>query len=403
MKVLMVGGAGAMASGSVRDMVAGYSRHIQEIIVADTSLERARRLTEQLGDPRLKPVKLDVSDGRELRALLQHVDVCVNAVPVFAGHHMTIFEACFEMRKTYVDFGGMGIFTVKQKAFHEEWQRAGLTAILGLGADPGVSNVICKAVAERLDRIDRINLYWAAKRLGPDSPVLVPPYAISTVLGEYANPSMQFLDGAHREVAPQEGEETLELPEPFGRTTFIFTQHSEPLTVPLAEGIRDKGIREFTWKLHLPQKDHEAWVGLVKAGFGRINDPIEVGGVSVDPRQFLDALMQRNIQRHGDEIPQTTSQEIHLAIGHGEKDGKPSTINCAVIGTPDALYEGYVDAATSMGLSIGVQLMAETPHKPGVWGPEEFFETSSFLAELERRKFRVMADVPIAFPSGTGA
>lgn len=254
MKVLMVGGAGSMASGSVRDMVASRSRHIEEIIVADTSLERARGLTDQLGDPRLKPVKLDVGDSGELRALLQRVDVCVNAVPVFAGHHMAIFHACFEARRTYVDFGGMGVFTVKQKGFHDEWRRAGLIAILGLGADPGISNVICKAVAERLDRIDKINLYWAAKRLGPDSPVLVPPYALSTVLGEYTNPSMQFLVGAHREVAPQQGEETLELPEPFGRTTFIFTQHSEPLTVPLAEGIRDKGIREFTWSCIFPRR-----------------------------------------------------------------------------------------------------------------------------------------------------
>lgn len=67
----------------------------------------------------------------------------------------------------------MGVYTVKQKARHAEWAEAGVTAVLGLGSDPGISNILCKAVAERLDRIDRINLYWAAKKFGPESPVLV--------------------------------------------------------------------------------------------------------------------------------------------------------------------------------------------------------------------------------------
>lgn len=395
MKILIVGGAGAMASGTVRDMATDYSRNIDEVIVADYAVDKAQALVDALGDIRFKAVKLDVNDGAALRRLIRGADVCVNAVPVFAGHHMTIFDACFDERRTYVDFGGMGIYTVKQKGHHAKWRDAGLTAILGLGADPGISNVICRAVADRLDRIDRINLYWAAKRFGPESPVLVPPYAISTVLAEYANRSMQFLDGSHREVAPQSGHETLILPEPFGTTEFMFTQHSEPLTVPLAEGINDKGIREFTWKLHLPERENEAWIGLVKAGFGRVNEPIEISGVKIDPIRFLDAVMQRNIQHFESEIPESTSQEIHLAVGHGEKDGRPVSVNCAVIGKHDPLYDGYVDAATSMGLSIGVQLLPETRTKPGVWGPEEFYRPAPFLDELKKRRFSVAIDIPI--------
>jgi saccharopine dehydrogenase-like NADP-dependent oxidoreductase len=395
MKILVVGGAGAMASGTVRDLTAPYSRHVDELVVADTSLERAQALVREIGDGRLKAAALDVTDGAMLRARLEVTDLCINAVPTFAGHQMAIFDACFDTRTTYVDYGGMGVYTVKQKEHHRKWQAAGLTAVLGLGADPGISNVICKAVAERLDHIDRINLYWAAKKFGPESPVLVPPYAVSTVLGEYANPSRQFLDGALRDVSPLTGHEVLTLPEPWGPTEFMFTQHSEPLTVPFADGIRDKGIREFTWKLHLPEREHEAWVGLVKAGFGDFSDPIAIDGASIEPARFLEAVIRRNIERHGDRIPETTSHELHLAIGEGERGGKPCTVNCAVIGSPDPLYDGYVDAGTSMGLSIGVQLIGDQPRKPGVWGPEEYFEVASFLAELERRRFKVMTDITV--------
>ena len=399
MKILAVGGAGAMASGTVRDLAASYSRHVDELVVADTSGARAAALVREIGDARLKSIALDVTDAAALRNALQSADLCINAVPTFAGHQMSIFEACFETRTSYVDYGGMGVYTVKQKAHHRKWQEAGLTAVLGLGADPGISNVICKAVAERLDTIDRINLYWAAKKFGPESPVLVPPYAVSTVLGEYANPSRQFLDGALRDVPPLSGHETLVLPEPWGRTEFIFTQHSEPLTVPFSDGIRDKGIREFTWKLHLPAREHEAWVGLIKAGFGDFDDPVEIDGVHIKPGRFLDAVIRRNIERHGELIPETASYELHLAIGTGECDGKPATINCAVIGSPDPLYDGYADAGTSMGLSIGVQLIGDRPKKPGVWGPEEYFEVRTFLAELERRRFKVMFDISVERPA----
>jgi saccharopine dehydrogenase-like NADP-dependent oxidoreductase len=394
--VLVLGGAGAMASGTVRDMIAPYSRNVDRIVVAEPSRERADQLVATLGDPRVESLALDVSDHAALKTALAQADICINAVPTFAGHQMAIFEACFAARVAYVDYGGMGVFTVKQKAHHDAWRKAGLTAVLGLGADPGISNVICKAVAERLDTIDRINLYWAAKKFGAESPVLEPPYAVSTILAEYANPSQQFLEGALREVPPQSGPEELMLPEPFGRTRFIYTQHSEPLTVPFADGIQDKGIREFTWKLSLPEREHEAWVGLVKAGFGDFSDPVDVEGVSVTPARFLELLTRRNAARHADRIPTTTSSELHLAIGRGTVDGVSTTVNCAVIGRSDPFYDGYLDAGTSMGMSVGLQLMGDGPLKPGVWGPEEYFATGPFLAELERRRFTILADIPVS-------
>lgn len=396
MKILMLGGAGAMASGTVRDLLETGRHLFEEIIVADHAHDQARQLVAALDDPKCRAAAIDVADDSALAAALAEADLCVNAVPTFAGHQMRIFDACLAARTTYVDYGGMGVFTVKQRQCAASWQSAGATAVLGLGADPGISNVICRAVADRLDRVDRINLFWAAKLIGDENPVLVPPYALSTILAEYANPSRQFLDGALRDMAPQSGKETLDLPAPFGRTDFIYTQHSEPLTVPFAEGIADKGIREFTWKLHLPQREHEAWVGLVKAGFGDFDDPLDVRGVKVEPLAFLEALIRRNIERRRDRIPTQQGHELHLAVGEGEKDGRKVTVNCAVLGGPQIARPGFVDPGTSMGMSIGIQLLLAGERRPGVWGPEEYYDTTAFLAELARRKFEIVNDLPIA-------
>jgi lysine 6-dehydrogenase len=389
MRILILGGAGLMSAGTARDLLSNLSTGITSVVSADSNTERLAALKQSLSDPRFQTRVVDVSDREALHSLLADCDLCINGVPTFAGFQMQIFEACLEAKRPYVDYGGMGVYTVRQKAEHDKWKDMGATAVIGLGSDPGLSNIICRAVADRLDRIDRINLYWAATKIGPESPVLVPPYSISTVLAEYANPSQQFLDGKLQEVPPQAGAETIDLPQPWGPTTFIHSQHSEPLTVPFSEGIADKGIREFTWKLSLPSRDHEAWVGLVKAGFGATDEPLTVKGVSVSPLDVLQAVIDRNIANNRSRIPAEESHEIHFAIGHGTREGKRCRVTCRVIGHPHPLYDGYADAGTSMNMSIGVQQMLSRPLRPGVWAAEEYFHEDAFFSELRKRHFSI--------------
>lgn len=389
MRILILGGAGLMGAGTARDLLSNLSSGVTKIVVADANADRLETLKQSLPDPRLQTRVFDVNDRPALLSLLVDCDLCINGVPTFAGFQMSIFEACLEAKRPYVDYGGMGVYTVRQKAQHDKWTNAGVTAVIGLGSDPGLSNIICRAVADRLDRVDRINLYWAATKVGPESPVLVLPYSLSTVLAEYTNPSQQFLDGRLQEVPAQAGVETIDLPQPWGRTTFIHSQHSEPLTVPFSKGIAEKGIREFTWKLSLPARDHEAWVGLVKAGFGASDEPVTLKGVSVRPLDVLQAVIDRNIAKNGKRIPAQETHEIHFAIGHGTRKGKRCRATCRVIGHPDPLYEDYADAGTSMNMSIGVQQMLSRPLQPGVWAPEEYFQADAFFAELRKRHFSI--------------
>jgi lysine 6-dehydrogenase len=390
MIITILGGAGFMGAGIVRDMISDRAIiDISKIRICDTSRPRMEALVEDLGDARLELVDLDVTDPAKLANAISGADVCVNCVPTLAGHQMVIFEAAFTARVPYVDLGGLGTYTVKQIAEHERFKAAGMTAITGIGADPGLSNVICRAVADELDSIEKINLYWAAELVGPENPVLVPPYSVSTVLAEYAHPSTQFLDGRHVSCAPMTGIEVLDLPQPWGRCEFMYSPHSEQLTVPLAEGIAEKGIQEFTWKLHLPHREHEAWVGLVKAGFGDFDTPIDIGGVQVKPLDVLAKVIQRNIEQNADRIPAQESHEIHFAIGRGTKNGRPAMARCDVVVTPDPMYDGYVDACTSMCASIAVQLLLKHPRKSGVYAPEGYFNAAEFFAEAEKRKFKV--------------
>jgi len=390
MIITLLGGAGFMGAGIVRDLVSVRAIiDIKTIRLCDASREKMEALASELADPRIELVSLDVTDPAALSAAISGADICINCVPTLLGFQMTIFEAALSAKVAYVDLGGLGTFTVKQLAEHERFRAAGVTAVIGIGADPGMSNVICRAVAEELDEIDSINLYWAAELTGDENPVLVPPYSVSTVLAEYAHPSTQFYDGKHVECPPMSGREFLDLPEPWGRCEFMHSPHSEQLTVPLADGIREKGIKEFSWKLHLPHREHEAWVGLVKAGFGDFAEPIEICGVSIKPLDVLNKVIERNIRKNGDQIPQQDSHEIHFAIGRGRKDGVARTVTVEVTVSPDPLYGPYIDACTSMNASIAAQLVLAKPRKPGVFAPESYFDVAEYFPELEKRKFTI--------------
>ena len=395
MKILILGGAGLMGAGIARDLLSDRAIiDISALRLCDNSTERLQRLASELDDPRIETQRLDVTDPAPLAQALRDVQLCINAVPTLAGHQMAIFEAALVARVPYLDLGGLGTYTVKQLAEHARFAAAGVTAVLGVGSDPGMSNVICRAVANELEEIDRINLYWAAELTGEENPVLCPPYNVATVLAEYAHPSTQFFDGRHVECAALTGREVIELPEPWGRCEFMHTAHSEPLTVPLAAGIREKGIREFTWKLHLPHREHEAWVGLVKAGFSDFEDPLTVHGTAIKPVDFLAALIDRNMRRNAARIPVQQTHEIHFAIGGGRKNGKSAVARCEVVIKPHPMYKAYVDAGTSMNASIAAQLVLASPQRAGVYAPETYFDDiPRYFRELERRHFAVRTTI----------
>jgi lysine 6-dehydrogenase len=388
MIITLLGGAGYMGAGIVRDLVSDRAIiDITRVRVCDASREKMQALASELGDPRIELVDLDVATPEALQAAIAGADICINCVPTLLGYQMRIFEAALAAKVAYVDLGGLGTYTVKQIAEHERFKAAGVTAVIGAGADPGMSNVICRAVADELDEIDSIKLYWAAELVGEENPILVPPYSVSTVLAEYAHESTQFYDGRHVTCPPMSGREFIDLPEPWGRCEFMHSPHSEQLTVPLADGIREKGIKEFSWKLHLPHREHEAWVGLVKAGFGDFNRPVEIGGQTVSPLDVLNKVIERNMRENAPKIPEQDSHEIHFAIGKGRKDGMERTVTVEVIVKPDALYKPYVDACTSMNGSIAAQLILSQPMRPGVFAPEEYFDVPTYFRELEKRKF----------------
>lgn len=390
MKVAVLGGAGLMGSGVVRDLM--WSG-VERVIVADSRLDKAEQLVRELKDERLESRQLDVSNGRELDELLRGVDVCVNGVPTLLGHQLDIMQHSLEAGCRYVDIGGLGIWTGEQKKLHDQFVKKGVAALLGMGSAPGITNVLAKHCAEQLDTVEKINIYWTGKTIGPNSQVFVPPYNILTLIDEYSEPNRQFIDGELKEVAALSGSKILSLPEPFGVREFQHTIHSETTTIPFARGITEKGIRECTWRLSMPEQTDIVMRSLLSCGFGD-KEKVNVKGIEVSPQDFLSTMIDRNIRKNENRIPASTfddvkDYELYTVIGEGAKNGRPVKITVELLSLPDRFYDGYVDAGTSMGVSIGAQMLGNGDIAPGVWAPEEIIDAEKFFEELNKRRFRV--------------
>jgi saccharopine dehydrogenase (NAD+, L-lysine-forming) len=244
MKVAVIG-AGAMGRAVLQDLVA--ARELERILILDAEAERAREVAAALGDPRAQAGSVDATAVDQTAAALRGIDVVVNAAQYTVN--VPVMRACVRARCHYADLGGMFHTTRKQLELSGDFERAGLTAVVGIGAGPGITNMVACYAADRLDQVESLRTSFAAVDLtdlrGID--VFAPPYSIRTIMEEFTEDTVQFLGGEYRVLPALAGAEDIEFPEPIGKRRCVHTLHSEPATLPAA--FAHKGVREVTWKL----------------------------------------------------------------------------------------------------------------------------------------------------------
>src|SRR5438270_3124076 len=120
--------------------------------------------------------------------------------------------------------------TRKLMALHEEAEAAGITAILGMGGTPGITNLLARAAADQLDRVECMKIELGCSDSTPSTAPLVAPYSIRTILDEFTKEPQIFQNGEWRPQRPLSGQEEMIFPLPVGRATAIFSLHSECAT-----------------------------------------------------------------------------------------------------------------------------------------------------------------------------
>ncbi len=357
-------GAGAMGSAAAVLL----ARHGDvDLLVLDVDAERAERVAARVG---AEGRGFDPGSG-ELVELLRGVRAVAACIPYRAN--LPSMEAALAAGCHYADLGGLFHTTRGQLELDERFRSAGVSAVLGIGSAPGLTNVLARLGADRLDRVEAIEMADGAVDLAADGGAFAVPYSAETVLDEFTMPAMVFEDGELREVPAGSGVVDWDFPEPVGTQPAMYTLHSEPATLPFTI----PGVRDVRWRLALPRAVHEGFAFLVGLGLAS-TEPVATSAGPVAPREVLTAVLNRLPAPAGE--PRDV-EYLDVRV-RGEKEGR--RVEHRALARFDPSPEGLSAGAfgTALPIAVSARWQAEGRVAPGVHPPETAFEPEAFLAEL---------------------
>jgi saccharopine dehydrogenase-like NADP-dependent oxidoreductase len=380
MHIIVLGGAGAMGRVTVRTLIE-YD-DVDQVTIADYNEERASEVASTLNSGKIQVRQIDASDSERLSNLVRGADVVLSAVDyVF---NQPILKACIQEKVHYADLGGLFHMTRKLMAMSSEAEAAGITAILGMGGTPGITNTLARAAVDKLDHVDSIKVQLGCSDDTPSTAPLVAPYSIRTILDEFTRPPQVFQDGIWYPQQPLTGQEELIFPLPVGRATAIFSLHSECASFPIS--FRDKGIRHVSFKIAFPSDFMEKLKFLVDIGFGS-DEPISVRGVKVSPREVLARLLEMTPVE--DVEPQDC--DVLRVVVAGKAQGQHLEIANQVVVLPYRRWgigAGALDTGTPLAIAGRMLANGEITRR-GAFGPELCIPVEPFFQELARYDMHV--------------
>jgi saccharopine dehydrogenase-like NADP-dependent oxidoreductase len=298
MRVLVVGAGGV---GAAFAAIAQRRAVFEHVVLADVALERAQAAADRLGEPdRFSAERVDASSRQDLVDLIGrvHPDAVLNACdPRF---NEPIFGAAFDAKVTYLDMAMTlshphperpyelpgEMLGDLQLAAHEEWERAGVLALVGIGVEPGLSDVFARHAADELfSSIDEVGV-----RDGADLVVegydFAPTFSIWTTIEECLNPPLIWeRERGFYTTAPFSEPEIFDFPEGIGPVECVNVEHEEVVLIP-----RWVPCERVTFKYGLGQEFIDVLSTLHKLGLDS-TEPVSVRGTLVAPRDVVAAAL----------------------------------------------------------------------------------------------------------------
>jgi lysine 6-dehydrogenase len=373
MKILVLGGAGAIGSEATRDLVktSGFS----DIVLGDLAAERTNEFISGLRDKRLSFARADANNVEELAGLMKGFDVVASALPFRYDFNVT--QAAIKARVNGIDVAS----TEDQYGLDASARKAGISYVAGCGATPGTTNLMAKYAIQRLDQAEEVQIAFAAFRC-----TAIAPGLLYTTLWEF-DPAVEerayYKDGRFVRVGPLEGKKVVEFHEQIGKQEVCYVPHEEPKTLsqtfPQLKKIEVRGC--------FPPDTMDLVKTLVKYNFYQ-NELVEVGGAEVKPIDFVTNFLLQSLAAKENPV---WAYGLVVEVT-GVKNGKPAKVVLKNSHPPMSEWGGRSAYSKNVGipLSIGAQMVAAGKVKQtGVLPPEACFYPVDFFKELSKRGIRI--------------
>ena len=223
-EVLLIG-CGAIGTVSALHLANHPSVH--RLTLTDVDVRFAYDVAQRIGrSPKVRVQALDATDAKSLERTMKSATVAIQAsVP---ANNARVQAACLATGTDYID---LAADSSDPYVASGEWERRGRIAIIGMGEDPGVSNLMARYSADRLDRVDSIRVRDGDSASSPDS-VFLPLFSPETFIEETLNSSRIWENGKYREVPPFGETEIYDFPAPVGPQKVYSVDHEEVDSIP---------------------------------------------------------------------------------------------------------------------------------------------------------------------------
>lgn len=382
MNVLVLG-AGAVGTVSALKFLANPL--FEQIVVADAVPTRSQRLADRLSDPRVRAVTLDARDQAVVACAVRETGTTLLLNAALPTTNMPVMRACLEADCDYFDLASGGGGTNAdglpspddQFALDTAFRSRGRLALLGIGADPGTSNIYAAYIAKHLlDRVTAFHVRDGDNAVYDGRGRFVPAFSPWVFIDECLCPATLYRDGRFSRAEPMTRPEPFDFPE-LGTLTCYLVDHEETKTLPRFF----PGLEAADFKVVLSDATLETLRVLCRTGLLRTG-AVRVGGVEVAPRDLVVALLPRPADLAG----KLRGQSCVGTLGLGFKDGKPRAYYVYNVADHEQVYAelGVQATAYQTGIPpvVAAELLAEGVWRgAGVMSPEQF-DPDPFLERL---------------------
>lgn len=376
MHILVLGGCGEIGEKVIRELV--KSTEVTKIIIADIFIAKAKSLAKELGE-KVSALQVDITNHDELVKALRSADVVVNCAGPFYKFGVPIVKAAVEARVNYVDIDDDYLSTkelLDDAELNKSAKDAGITVIIGLGVTPGLSNIVAKYGAGKLDNTEEINVTWVVTSTESQ----MTPASMAHMLFALAHGKVPtYEDGKWINVKPlADGAEKINLPAPFGEVEVYHCGHGEPISLPHYI----KNVKKVSCKIgFIPPEIREMYTFMNDFGFTR-TEPIRVRDISVTPFDVtianLPYIPEETIARTF-KLEETVPAFVCQVSVKGKKSGHPTEF------VYKYFAESHVKATFLPPALCAVMLGRKEIESTGVMAPEGCINPAPFLKEMASR------------------
>ncbi|MDG2113936.1 MAG: saccharopine dehydrogenase NADP-binding domain-containing protein [Actinomycetota bacterium] len=378
MRILVLGGGGSLGRSAARTLAAA---DLDGLTLADIDIASASAIAAELG-PMADAVELDVADRPSLLPLIAAHDIVVNAVGPYARWAAAMLDAAIEARTNYVDACDDASATLDLLDRDPGARAAGITAVIGAGVSPGLSNLLAVIASRELDEVVNLHTGWSvdageggfrttedllAEHDGIQSSALVS--WVERLCGDIVLPGYRDTDGSRPEVLRTMEPQLVHFPG-VGSGTAWSSGHPETLTLP-----RSIDIAGRCENLMVMRRVTAAYLlglrGDVAAQKIRLDDAPRLVVIRGTRRQLLARLNAMHTPGGG-------ALPVFFAVAEGRRDGPGLRVGARLTTMPSGL-----DHAAGITLAIASQLVQEgVVAEAGVHTPEAAFEPDMLLERL---------------------